>query len=51
MTNNQDHTLSPIFVGGIGERNFGKQYRQGNRVYGSDGVAVCLTANPLGNLG
>ena len=41
----------PILVGGIGEINFGKQYRQGNRVYDSDDIAMCLTANPLGNTG
>jgi len=38
-------------LGGLGIRNFGKQFRQGNRVYHSDGVAVCLTAAPLGNIG
>lgn len=31
--------------------NFGKQFRQGNRVYDSDHVAMCLTAQPLGNAG
>ena len=41
----------PILVGGIREINFGKQYRQGNRVYNSDNIAMCLTANPLGNTG
>ena len=38
-------------VGGFGEINFGKQYRQGNRVYDSEGIAMCLTAQPLGNTG
>ena len=42
---------NPTLVGGIGEINFGKQYRQGNRVYNSDNIAMCLTANPLGNTG
>jgi len=41
----------PIFLGGLGKRNFGKQFRQGNRVYSADGIAVCLTAQPLGNIG
>lgn len=41
----------PILVGGIGEINFGKQYRQGNRVYSSDNVAMCLMAQPVGNAG
>lgn len=38
-------------MGGIGEINFGKQFRQGNRVYDSNAVAMCLTAQPLGNAG
>ena len=41
----------PKLVGGFGEINFGKQYRQGNRVYDSEGIAMCLTAQPLGNTG
>ena len=41
----------PIIIGGIGEVNFGKQYRQGNRVYDSQGVAMGLTSQPVGNLG
>ena len=36
-------------LGGIGEVNFGKQYRQGNRVYDANAIAMCLTAQPLGN--
>ena len=38
-------------MGGVGEVNFGKQYRQGNRIYSSAQVATCLTAEPLGNAG
>ena len=38
-------------VGGVGEINFGKQYRQGNRVYDADYIAMALTAQPLGNAG
>ena len=41
----------PILVGGIGNINFGKQYRQGNRVYDATAIAMCLTAQPLGNVG
>lgn len=36
---------------GIGEINFGKQYRQGNRVYSPNTVSMCLVSQPLGNLG
>ena len=39
----------PVLVGGIGEINFGKQYRQGNRIYSADNVAMCLNAQPVGN--
>lgn len=38
-------------VGGIGEINFGNQFRQGNRVYDSEAIAMCLMAQPLGNSG
>ena len=41
----------PKLVGGIGEKNFGKQYRQGNRIYDSEAVAMCLNAQPVGNAG
>ena len=41
----------PKLLFGIGEVNFGKQYRQGNRVYSSNAISMCLTAQPLGNLG
>ena len=43
--------VNPQLVGGIGEKNFGKQYRQGNRVYDSDAVAMALNAQPVGNTG
>ena len=38
-------------LGGLGEINFGKQWRQGNRVYSSKGIATALTASPVGNAG
>lgn len=41
----------PKLTGGIGEKNFGKQYRQGNRVYDSEAVAMCLNGEPVGNTG
>ena len=47
----QPKIIEPKLVGGIGEKNFGKQYRQGNRVYDSNTIAMCLTAHPVGNAG
>ncbi len=41
----------PVLIGGFGEINFGKQYRQGNRVYDSRCVAMALNAQPVGNMG
>lgn len=41
----------PKLVGGIGEINFGKQFRQGNRVYDANEIAMCLMAQPIGNAG
>lgn len=43
--------LVPTLIGGIGEKNFGRQYRQGNRVYDSNAIAMCLTSQPVGNAG
>jgi DNA (cytosine-5)-methyltransferase 1 len=43
--------VEPELIGGIGEKNFGKQHRQGNRVYGTNGVAMALQAGPVGNAG
>lgn len=43
--------MKPKLVGGIGERNFGKQYRQGNRIYDSNSIAMCVLAQPVGNTG
>lgn len=44
-------TRIPKLIGGMGKINFGKQYRQGNRVYDSNHVAMALMAQPIGNLG
>ncbi len=41
----------PKLIGGIGEKNFGKQYRQGNRIYDANAVAMALGASPVGNAG
>lgn len=41
--------VEPKLIGGIGEINFGKQFRQGNRVYSSDATAMCLNSQPVGN--
>lgn len=43
--------IKPVLVGGVGEINFGKQYRQGNRIYDADAIAMALTASPVGNAG
>jgi DNA-cytosine methyltransferase len=41
----------PELVGGIGDINFGKQYRQGNRIYSAEKTAVALMSGPVGNTG
>lgn len=46
-----EKTFKPQLLTGFGEINFGKQYRQGNRVYSSDHVAMALNAQPVGNMG
>lgn len=52
VANGEEETeINPKLVGGIGEKNFGKQYRQGNRVYDSDEIAMALNAQPVGNTG
>lgn len=43
--------VNPQVIGGIGEKNFGKQWRQGNRVYDGEKVATALEAHPVGNTG
>lgn len=43
--------IIPVLVGGIGEINFGKQYRQGNRIYDANSIAMCLLSSPVGNAG
>lgn len=46
-----ENSHKPMLVGGIGEKNFGKQFRQGNRVYDSNAIAMCLHSQPVGNAG
>ena len=41
----------PRLVGGVGNKNFGNQYHQGDRVYDSNAIAVCLTSSPAGGTG
>ena len=43
--------VKPVCLTGFGERVFGLQYRQGNRVYDSSQIAVCLTSSPVGGMG
>ena len=43
--------ISPEVIGGIGEKNFGKQWRQGNRIYDGEKIATALEAHPVGNTG
>lgn len=51
MEEKSENKPMPICLGGIGEINYGKQYRLGNRVYDSRSVAMAHCANPVGNLG
>lgn len=37
--------------GGVGEINFGKQYRQGNRIYSSCKSAMCILSQSIGCAG
>ena len=37
-----------MLVGGFGEKCFGSQYRQGNRVYDSNAVAMAVLAGSVG---
>ena len=41
----------PKILCGFGDKNFGSQYRQGNMVYDSNNIAMCLAAQPVGNMG
>ena len=43
--------VKPEVIGGIGTKNFGKQFREGNRIYDGTKVATALKASPVGNVG
>ena len=43
--------IKPVLAGGIGEINFGTQWRQGNRIYDSAAIAMAVCANPVGGWG
>jgi site-specific DNA-cytosine methylase len=43
--------VKPEVIGGIGEKSFGQQYPQGNRIYDGDKIATALQSNPVGNCG
>lgn len=47
----KSETHKPILIGGLGEINYGKQYRCGNRVYDSNAVGMCIMSQPIGNIG
>lgn len=49
---NPSRSITIISGGGrVGEINFGKQYRQGNRVYDGDKTAMACLASSIGNAG
>lgn len=47
MTKTEDNH-KPVLIGGFGEKCFGKQYRQGDRVYDSNAVAMAVLASSVG---
>jgi len=51
MSDRGQMVLEPKLVGGLGEKDWGKQWRQGNRVYDSNAIAMALNASPVGNAG
>lgn len=46
-----ENIVKPLLLTGFGDINFGKQYRQGNRVYSSEAIAMSLCSSPVGNMG
>lgn len=40
----------PVCLGGVGAK-WGRVYRQGNRVYDSNSIAMALLSDNVGNLG
>ncbi len=51
MVTNQYCGDKPVLVARIGEINFGKQFRQCDRVYDSEHIVMWLLAQPVGNTG
>lgn len=53
LTNDQQAVveLKPSVIGGVGEKIFGKQYRQGDRIYDVEKTSPCLMSHPVGNTG
>lgn len=45
---NPSHSLTSA-RGGVGLINYGKQYRQGNRVYDGTDTSMAVLASPIGN--
>lgn len=43
--------VNPEVIGGIGDKCYGTQYRQGNRIYDGDKIATALESHPVGNAG
>ena len=43
--------VNPQVIGDIGDKDFGKQWRQGNRIYDGDAIATAHEAQPVGNAG
>ena len=43
--------VKPEVIGGIGDKCYGTQYRQGNRIYDGDKIATALESHPVGNAG
>lgn len=41
------NTYIPKLIGGFGNKDFGKQFRQGNRVYDIEGIAPSITLKRL----
>lgn len=42
------NTHTTICLGGFGDINFGNQYKPGNRIYDSRGIAMGLMSQPTG---
>lgn len=51
ILSNTNSENKPVLVGGIGEKTFGEQYPQGNRIYDSNNIAVAILSSPIGGTG